>query len=107
MTTRVALYARISDDADGDAKGVERQRADMLDLADRNNWIVTEYTDNDRSASRYATGRREKFDRMLADVRAGTVDVILVADLSRYTREPRIVEDLITSLMGAWSNCGR
>jgi DNA invertase Pin-like site-specific DNA recombinase len=93
-TVRAALYARISDD-ESDGYGVERQLADMRAHADRNGWHAVEYCDDKRSASRYAKKRRENFDRMLHDVRAGQVDVIVVPDLSRYTRQPRIVEDLI------------
>jgi site-specific DNA recombinase len=106
---RAALYARISHD-DGAGLGVERQRADMRKLAKREGWTVEEYVDNDQSASRYAKKRRKDFDRMLRAVDAGIVDVIVCADLSRYTREPRLVEDLIDITEGGhvelWSLTG-
>jgi site-specific DNA recombinase len=94
-TKRAALYARISADDHRNGAGVERQRGDMRKLAKREGWTISEYVDNDKSASRYAKKRREQFSRMLADVDAGLIDVIVCADLSRYTREPRLVEDLI------------
>ena len=93
---RCAMYARISEDDEKRGLGVERQRADMTARAKRKGWTVTAYLgDNSKSASRFAKKARPDFDRMIADARAGLIDVILVDEISRYTREPRLGEDLI------------
>jgi DNA invertase Pin-like site-specific DNA recombinase len=97
----VALYARISaadkrPDATYDTDGIRRQLEDCRRYCTQHGWErITVYDENNRSASSYARKRRTVFDRMLANVAAGNHDVIVVAELSRYTREPRIVEDLI------------
>src|SRR5262245_58242632 len=93
--TRAALYARISRDDANDGLGVARQLADLRKRAKGEGWTATEYVDNDSSASRYSRKARAEFVRMMGDVAAGRVEVVAVAELSRYTREPRIVEDLI------------
>jgi DNA invertase Pin-like site-specific DNA recombinase len=97
---RAAIYARISSadrlpDGTLDMLGIERQLEDCARYCKRHGWETTEYVENNRSASSYARKRRKQFDEMLGAVRNGEHDVIVVAELSRYTREPRIVEDLI------------
>jgi DNA invertase Pin-like site-specific DNA recombinase len=97
---RPAVYTRISladrlPDGSLDTAGIERQHQDCTGYCDREGWAFTLYAENNRSASAYAKKKRTEFDRMLAAVRNGDHDVIVVAELSRYTREPRIVEDLI------------
>lgn len=91
-----AIYARISRDDAADGLGVERQRSDLIAYCASRGWPApAEYVDNDSSASRYARKRRERFEAMLADITSGAINTVVVAELSRYTREPRIVEDLI------------
>lgn len=96
-TTTSAIYARISRDTEGEALGVARQLDDCRALAARAGLQVVEvYTDNDIGAS--AASRRKArpaYARMLADVRAGRVGVIVAYSNSRLTRRPRELEDLI------------
>jgi DNA invertase Pin-like site-specific DNA recombinase len=97
----VALYARISaadkrPDGTYDTDGIRVQLEDCRRYCDQHGWHnITVYDENNRSASSYARKRRIVFDQMLENVGSGHHDVIVVAELSRYTREPRIVEDLI------------
>jgi site-specific DNA recombinase len=67
-----AVYARISEDRDGDAAGVERQVEDALALAQARGFSVTDrFVDNDVSAF---SGRvRPEWDRLLAEIAAGNV----------------------------------
>ena len=66
--------------------GVERQRADVRALADRNGWDLVEvYEDNDITASKPM--RRRQFDRMVAAVEAGKVDVVVAYSQSRLYRD--------------------
>lgn len=84
--TRAVGYVRISRDQEGLRLGVERQRADVLALAERNGWDLVEvYEDNDVTASK--PRRREHFDRMVAAVEAGRVDVVVAYSQSRLYRD--------------------
>jgi site-specific DNA recombinase len=87
-----AVYARISHDPDGDQLGVSRQVADCHDLAERRGWPVAEvYVDDDRSA--YSGKPRPEYRRLLDDIRAGTVDAVLVWHLDRLHRQPKELEE--------------
>jgi len=85
--SRAAIYARISLDAEGTGKGVQRQVEDCRRLASDLGWAVAdEYVDNDVSA--YTGKRRPEYERMLDDIRSGTVDAVLIYNLDRLTRRP-------------------
>lgn len=93
---RAAVYLRISNDPEGLELGTTRQRQDCLAyLEARGYTLVHVYTDNDRSASRYAKRIRPEYRDMLSDARAGKFDVIVAYTSSRVTRKPREHEDLI------------
>ena len=88
-----ALYLRQSQDTSGQGVAIERQRTECLAYAQANNLTVgREYTDNDRSAS---SGVREAYQRLLADIKAGSVTGVLAWDLDRLHRQPRELEDFI------------
>lgn len=89
---RAGLYVRVSSDkARGtDLEGISadgqvdeaRAVADELGLN-----VIDVYNDNDRSASKFATKARKNWDRMLADVEAGRLDILVVWESSRGSRE--------------------
>jgi site-specific DNA recombinase len=88
-TLRAAVYCRISRDAEQEGLGVARQEEDCRKLAKREGFAVTEvYVDNDISASTKSRKPRPSYDRLLADARAGRIDVILAYSNSRLTRRP-------------------
>jgi site-specific DNA recombinase len=94
MEVTAGLYARISLDRAGAGLGVERQLEDCRALARTRGWeIAGQYADNDLSA--YSGKRRPEFERLLADVEAGTVTGIVCWHVDRLTRQPRELEDLI------------
>jgi DNA invertase Pin-like site-specific DNA recombinase len=82
---KCAVYLRISEDRTGERLAVERQRTDCLKLCEQRRWQPVEYVDNDTSAS---TGKRPEYERMLADIRAGSVGAVAVWDLDRLHRRP-------------------
>jgi len=92
---RVALvYERISMDREHDEAGVERQHDSLLAFAASHGWTVgATFRDNDQSAFRGKV--RPGYEALLAAVRAGEGNVILVSEVSRLTRHPRELEDLV------------
>lgn len=90
------IYARISDDREGRARGVERQVADGYELADRYKVrVVALCIDNDISASARSKKKRHDFERMIKLVSDGTARVVLSYSMSRLTRRPMEFERLI------------
>lgn len=87
IRSAVAVYARISQDRDGARLGVKRQLDDCRAEADRRGWTVAEeYVDDDVSA--YSGKTRPAYERMLADIEAGTRDAIVVWHMDRLHRRP-------------------
>jgi DNA invertase Pin-like site-specific DNA recombinase len=94
MPQAAAVYARISSDPGGTRLGVERQIEDCEALAGSLGWTVAEvYVDNDVSA--YSGRRRPEYERLCDDIKAGTVDGLLVWHPDRLHRSPRELEDFI------------
>lgn len=88
------IYARISSDVSGTALGVQRQIQDCTAEAVRRGWEVARiYTDNDVSATRGKA--RPEYEHLMADIRAGRLDGLIVWDVDRLTRTPRELEDII------------
>lgn len=91
MSRAAAIYCRISDDRAGDSAGVRRQEADCRALADRKGWTVAGvYVDNDTGA--WGSKPRPQYRKLLDDLKAGTVDAVIVWHLDRLTRRPAELE---------------
>ena len=83
---RAAIYTRVSQDRNRKGRSVSEQEAECRAFAEREGWTVEAvYSDNDRSASRYATKGRPEFERLLADL--GKFDVLVTWEASRATRD--------------------
>lgn len=94
----VDIYARISDDREGQRKGVDRQLPDCRAYCERNGLAVAdEYVDNDLTASRKRGKRppRPAFAQLFQRVKDGTTTTIVVWHLDRLYRDARELEDLI------------
>jgi len=89
-----AIYARISQDRDGNENGVRRQVDECLHWAEAHNVTVAEtYIDNDISAT---TGkRRPEYERMIADIRECRRDGVIAWHLDRLHRNPIELEQFI------------
>lgn len=93
---RAAIYTRISRDKEGRELGVERQREDCEALAERLGADVVDiYEDNDIGASTRSRKLRPRYAQMLADAKAGHIEVVIAYTSGRLTRRPREHEDLI------------
>jgi DNA invertase Pin-like site-specific DNA recombinase len=85
---RAVIYARISEDTAGEARGVARQLDDCRALAAARGWEVAgEFTDNDVSA--FTGAKRPGYAALMAAVEAGDVDRIVVYMTSRLWRSRR------------------
>jgi site-specific DNA recombinase len=89
---RAGIYVRISDDRAGEGLGVARQLSDCEALAAAKGWRVVErYEDNDVSA--YSGKPRPAYERMVADIRAGLIEAVVVYNFDRLHRQPGEFED--------------
>ena len=86
---RAALYMRLSREdggreRGGESAGIESQRLLLRAFASERGFeVYDEYVDDGFSGIRYD---RPQFERMLADIEAGRVNLVLVKDLSRLGR---------------------
>lgn len=93
-----AFYERISDDQEGNAIGVSRQREDNEGLAKAAGVIVPEanrFRDNDIGASTRSKKPRPDFERLLAYITTGQIKRVFSYSNSRLTRRPMELELLI------------
>lgn len=95
LPLRVATYCRISDDREGKALGVQRQREDCEGLVASRGWALAgRFVDNDLSA--YSGKPRPGYSEMLAAVRGGLIDAIVAWHPDRLHRSPRELEDFLS-----------
>ena len=91
----IGIYARISDDAEGNRLGVKRQEQDCRAIAKVRRWSIKRlYVDNDVSAFDTKVVRPE-FEQLLADLAAGVVSGVVTYDLDRFARQPADLERAI------------
>jgi site-specific DNA recombinase len=91
---RTAVYARISDDPNGQQVGVDRQLVSCRELANRLGWeIVEEFTDNDISA--YSGKHRPGFEQLLVAIVKGQFTGLVVWHVDRLYRDLKDLERLI------------
>lgn len=87
------MYLRISSDPSGEQLGVTRQREDCVKLFQPKGWTPVEYIDNDVSATKGKA--RPAYERMLADIRDGTIGAVVAWDLDRLHRRPIELESFM------------
>jgi site-specific DNA recombinase len=88
-----AIYARISDDRQ-DGAGVDRQLEDCRALVKRERWQAMEpFVDGSTSA--FNGKVRPRYEALIAAVKAGEVNRIVVWHIDRLYRQPRELEDVI------------
>lgn len=86
VAQRVAVYARVSTDSVQQATSYELQKKYYEDFVIRHpNWTLTKiYADEGISGTSLA--HRDDFNRMIADSRAGKIDMIITKSVSRFSR---------------------
>ena len=78
---RAALYARVSTTGHGQDVGL--QLDELRQVAAQRGWVAADYVDEGVSGSK---DRRPALDRMMADARAGKLDVVVVWRFDRFAR---------------------
>jgi site-specific DNA recombinase len=108
---RAALYCRVSSDPRGTGRSVSEQETECRAVCEREGWeIATVFTDNDRSASRYATKGRPAYEELSRFVAAGKADVLVTWEASRFQRDLDAyvkLRELCRGLNVLWSYSGR
>ena len=86
MSLRVTFYARVSTDKMEQAGSLENQVQYFTEYIQKNtNWtFVPGYVDEGISGT--STVKRDSFNRMIADARAGKFDFIITKEISRFSR---------------------
>ena len=108
----IALYARLSKDRSGESENVAIQLSEGSDFVDENGGTVAlTFKDNDISASKFSKKPRPDYDRLIAAIKRGEVEVIVVTEMTRLYR--RLEELLVliklaetTRLRGIWTTDG-
>ncbi len=86
LSLRVTFYARVSTDMDAQLNSLDNQVQYYTELIQSNpNWIfVPGYIDEGISGG--TTKKRDDFNRMIADAKAGRFDFIITKEISRFSR---------------------
>jgi DNA invertase Pin-like site-specific DNA recombinase/DNA-binding IclR family transcriptional regulator len=99
---RVGLYARVSQVNRRQNDRALRERSTDQQEAEGREWVqrvsaelVGVYTDAGISASRYTRKVRQSFERLLADVEAGRLDLVWFWEWSRAQRDLRVFARLV------------
>src|SRR4051794_38227944 len=85
---RAVIYTRVSSDPNDRGRSVSEQEAECRTVATHNGWqVVRVFSDNDRSASRYATKDRPEYRKLIGYVASGEADVLVTWESSRAQRD--------------------
>lgn len=87
-TLRAVIYVRVSQDRKGQGKSVSEQETESRQTAHEEGFLVVEmFKDNDKSASRHAKKSRPGYLEMRDYLKTGNVDVLILWESSRGSRE--------------------
>lgn len=86
LKLKVAFYARVSTESEDQQVSIHHQDEYYRNfIAQNKNWVfVGAYIDNGISGIR--TEKRDEFQRMMADAKAGKIDMIVTKEITRFAR---------------------
>jgi site-specific DNA recombinase len=84
---RAGNVGRVSKDKSGEARSVEEQHEENNRAAEGCGWVIAGDYEDVMSASRFARGARKDWPRLVADVEAGALDVVILWEPSRGSRK--------------------
>lgn len=88
---QTAIYTRVSQDSRGAGRSVAEQEGECRTWADREGWDVEGvWCDNDISASKYSKKTRPGWKALTDRLERGGIDVLVVWEPSRATRDRRV-----------------
>ncbi|MEC3979536.1 recombinase family protein [Amycolatopsis sp. H20-H5] len=108
----IALYARLSKDRSGLSENVGIQIAEGDDFVEENGGMVAlRFKDNDISISKFSKKPRPDYDRLIAAIEGGKVEIIVATEMTRLYRRLDELLGLIkmaetTRLRGIWTTDG-
>ena len=87
MPLRAGNLGRVSKDKSGRIRSVTEQHDDNRSEITANGWLEAATYEDAVSASRFATKDRPDWSRLVADVSAGLIDVVVMWESSRGSRK--------------------
>jgi len=88
---RAGIYYRVSSDEQVDGFSLDAQKRILTDYCAAKGWpVADEYADEGKSARTDQLARRPAFRRLLEDVEAGRLDVVVVHKIDRFARNIRV-----------------
>jgi DNA invertase Pin-like site-specific DNA recombinase len=91
MTKRAAIYIRVSTDG----QTTENQRRELLEIAARTGWTITEIYEDAGISGAKGRDKRPAFDRLLKDAARRKFDIVAAWSVDRLGRS---LQDLISFL---------
>ena len=87
MSNRAALYIRVSSDEQAKhGLSLGEQRAELIEYAKERGYAIVDIYADEGLTARKAISRRKQLQRLLCDVRAGHIDIIVMKCLDRWFR---------------------
>ena len=103
---RAALYIRVSTDEQArHGFSLDEQRHDLTEYAHKHGYTIVDTYADEGATARKALKNRHELQRLLSDVRAGLVDVILFIKLDRWFRNVKdyyTVQDILEQYGVDW-----
>ena len=88
---RAGIYLRVSSEEQVEGFSLDAQRRALREFCDGKGWVVAEeYADEGRSARSDQLEKRPAFKRLMEDVEAGLLHVVVVHKLDRFARNIRV-----------------
>lgn len=87
---RAALYIRVSTEEQAlHGYSIEAQKQALTEYVQKNNMHIVDYYTDEGQSARKAYSKRREFIRLMDDVKAGKIDIILFVKLDRWFRSIR------------------